>query len=209
MVTVKEQKRLDKALAASLLVLAAIVTATNDGGFMYTSAEIHNPLIDAGLVEVNTALVNETGEMATRATVKAITAAQEADSTGEKLEEVAKPDPVAKPSFTLETGVAIPVIAKGGAIRKSAYPFEHMDAGHSFFVAATADKPEPAKMLASTVSGATRKFAVEKKHPETGETLMRINRKKNSVPVLENTKEFTIRAVEENNVKGARIWRTK
>ena len=29
MATVKEQKKLDKALAASMLVLAAIVTATN------------------------------------------------------------------------------------------------------------------------------------------------------------------------------------
>ena len=176
---------------------------------MYTSAEIHKPLVDAGLAEVNTTLVNEQGEMATRATVKAITAAQEAAASGAKLEELAKPEPVAKPSFALETGVAVPAIAKGGAIRKSAYPFDLMEAGHSFFVAATEGKPDPARSLASTVSGATRKHAVEKKHPETGETIMRKNRKGNMVAELETTKEFTIRGVEENGVKGARIWRTK
>jgi len=208
MATVKEQKKLDKALAASMLVLAAIVTATNEGGFMYTSVEIHKPLVDAGLVEVNTTLVNETGEMATRATVKAIAAAQEAAANGTKLEEIAAPAPVEKPTFTLETGVAVPAVAKGGAIRKSAYPFEQMEAGQSFFIAATADRPDPAKSLASTVSGATRKFATEKKD-ETGATIMRTNRKGNSVATLEITKEFTIRGVEENGVKGARIWRLK
>ena len=213
-----KEKKIAKELATSMLALAGIVTATNEGGFAYTSAEIHKPLVEAGLVEVNSSLVNEAGEMATRATEKAISAGIQGEATGEALEEIAAPAPPVRPTFALESGVAIPHIAKGGAIRKSAYPFDAMgeptkgEDGSlsyvSFFVPATEGKPDPAKSLASTVSGATRKYSTPKLD-ENGAQIMRVNRKKHSVPVQVASREFTIRAVEENGVKGARIFRVK
>jgi hypothetical protein len=70
-----------------------------------------------------------------------------------------------------------------------------MEVGQSFFV----DKS--AKNLASTVSSANARFAEE----IAGET--RVDRKGNTVPKTKQTRSFIVRSVEENGVKGSRIWR--
>lgn len=117
----------------------------------------------------------------------------------------ATPVPVKTPktplTFVLETGYVPPAINRSG-LRASIYPFGTMEVGQSFFVPATTDSPDPAKSLASTVSAATRRYA------EIVPGEFKPGRKAgNQVPVRKNTKEFTIRAVTENNIKGARIYR--
>lgn len=105
-------------------------------------------------------------------------------------------------TFTLETGFTPPTPNRTG-LRTSIYPFATMEVGQSFFIPATADAPDPAKSLASTVSAATRRYST------VVEGQNKPGRKPGTIiPVRQNTREFTIRSVEENGNKGARIYRT-
>ncbi|OHD25438.1 MAG: hypothetical protein A2Y38_12820 [Spirochaetes bacterium GWB1_59_5] len=181
--------------------LEEIVSATQAGNFVYTSVSIHAPLIEAGLVEVNPSIVNEAGELATRATEKGIQTVSKNDN-----QEIAAVAGVAatagKNGFVLEANVPVPTIKRGGR-GGEVYPFDEMAPGQSFFVAADEDKPNPAKSLASTVSSATARYSVP---AEDGST--KTNKKGETVPVMVEVRKFVVRSVEENGVKGARVWRT-
>jgi hypothetical protein len=50
----------------------SVVKATEAGSFCYTSPDVHAPLAAQGLVEINPALVDEAGNVATRATESGI-----------------------------------------------------------------------------------------------------------------------------------------
>jgi len=43
-------------------------------------------------------------------------------------------------------------------VKASLYPFAQMKIGQSFFIPATAERPNPAKALASTASSASKRF---------------------------------------------------
>ena len=104
--------------------------------------------------------------------------------------------------FKIEDGIPVPTISgrgRGGNV----YPFDQLEVGQSFFVANSEDKPNAAKSLASTVSSATARYAVAS---EDGAT--KTNKKGETVPVMVKTRKFVVRRVEENGVKGARVWRT-
>ena len=180
-----------KQIAAALAQLAAIVAAGENGCMQPES--VYGPLHAEGLVEVNTAGAVD-GNAPTRATPAGIAKAAEGQAPAAA--------PAAKPQFQLDSGIALPAIVGRGRTATT-YPFDEMTVGQSFFVAATADKPTPAKSLASTVSSATARYAVE----VPGETV--VNRKGKTVPKMNEQRKFVVRAVEENGVKGARIWRTK
>lgn len=202
---------------AAVVTLAMIVAAGADG--MFTSAAVHGPLVEQGLVEINPTITNEAGEVATRATQKGI----ESMNTNTNA-----PTPGAaavKSAFKLDDAIELPTIKRGGR-GGNVYPFDEMSKGQSFFVAATADKPDPAKSLASTVSSATARYAVEVEG-ETEEVEVktyqlddagkRVKRDGSFVvlstatetrPKMALTRQFVVRSVEENGVKGARVWRT-
>ena len=104
--------------------------------------------------------------------------------------------------FQIENDVPVPAISgrgRGGNV----YPFDQLEVGQSFFVANSESKPNAAKSLASTVSSATARYAVP---AEDGST--KTNKKSEVVPVLVETRKFVVRSVEEDGVKGARVWRT-
>ena len=194
----------------------AVVKATQAGSFCYTSADVHAPLIEKGFVEINPAMVDEAGNIATRATEAGIVAlrpvAEEsepaqtqtpavvAETPKEKTVSEAKTPAFvkARPVFKIEDDVAIPDSRQGGRAGES-YPFGQLNVGQSFFVPADEKRPNPVKDFASTVSSATARYAVP--HPE-GAT--RVNRKGVTVPVMVETRKFIIRAVD----GGARVWRT-
>lgn len=95
------------------------------------------------------------------------------------------PSPSPRPSnIKFDSGIPIPAARRGG--RGSAvYGFETMNVGESFFIAATADNPNPAKRIASTVSSATKRL---------------------------EPKKFLVRSVDETangGGKGARVWRSE
>lgn len=171
--------------------LAAVIAATNAGSFVYTSAEAHASALADGLVEVNPSMTNEAGELATRATAKGI------ESMNAPQTPAAAKAATPKPSFAIEDGIELaPVVGRGRG--GETYPFDQLNVGQSFFVPNSAEKPNVAKSLASTVSSATRRYAEE----IPGET--RVDRKGNTVPALKETRKFVVRAVE----GGARVWRT-
>lgn len=171
--------------------LAAVIKATEAGSFVYTSAEAHASALAEGLVEVNPSMTNEAGELATRATAKGI------ESMNASQTPAAASAPASKPQFAIEDGIALaPVTGRGRG--GETYPFDQLQPGQSFFVPNSAEKPNVAKSLASTVSSATRRYAEE----IPGET--RTDRKGNVVPALKETRKFVVRAVE----GGARVWRT-
>ena len=210
--------------------LREIVAATQEGSFAYTSEDVHEKLIEHGFVEINPEIKDETGDIATRATQAGIDYASEVLNMGglplESKDELAsqvgligeRADALAKEvveyiaktkaSIVIEKGVPLP--SKGHAFvqRRQAFPFDELEVEDSFFIKATESKPEPWKSYASTVSNATRSFAVP---DPSGE--MVVSRKGQKVPKLVQTRKFVIRAVEETDaetgevVVGARVWR--
>lgn len=187
--------------------LAAIVAAGANG--IYTSPEVHLPFVEAGLVEINPAMTNENGEVATRATQKGIesldSAAMVADNATSETQTAATGETQkVKTMLKIEANIPVPTISgRGRGHGGNVYPFDQLEAGQSFFVANDESKPNAAKSLASTVSSATARYAVP---AEDGST--KTNKKGEVVPVMVETRKFIVRSVEENGVKGARVWRT-
>lgn len=192
---------------ATVVGLAEIVAAGANG--LFTPAAVHGPLVEAGLVEINPAMVNEAGEIATRATQAgiesldsgAIVADNATSEANSAIAETGKTEKV-KSMFKIEDSIPVPTISgrgRGGNV----YPFDQLEVGQSFFVANSEDKPNAAKSLASTVSSATARYAVPS---EDGAT--KTNKAGEVVPVMVETRKFVVRSVEENGVKGARVWRT-
>jgi hypothetical protein len=211
--TRKASRKTSSAVAVAQVgevTLENIVSATLDAtkGFLYTSAAVHTPLAEAGLVEVNPTMANDAGELATRATQKGIDSVSKngENQTSETNGETAKTEKV-KTMFQLEDNVALPSISGRGRTGRgrtgTTYPFEAMAVGQSFFVANSEDKPNAAKSLASTVSSANARYAVPSADGAT-----KTNKRGKTVPVMVETRKFVVRSVEENGVKGARVWRT-
>lgn len=209
------KKSAGKKTAATVAVIGLdeIVAAGTNG--IYVPESVFAPLIEAGLVEINTAMTNEAGEVATRATQKGIDSLQpNGDNTSEASEaseasansetaatETGKTQKV-KTMFKIENNIPVPAISGRGS-GGNVYPFEVMAVGQSFFVPNSESKPNAAKSLASTVSSATARYAVP---AEDGST--KTNKKGEVVPVMVETRKFVVRSVEEDGVKGARVWRT-
>lgn len=200
------RRAIDPVITATI-GLAEIVAAGANG--IYTSPEVHLPLVEAGLVEINPTMTNEAGEIATRATQKgiesldsgAIVADNATSEANSAIAETGKTEKV-KSMFKIEDSIPVPTISgrgRGGNV----YPFDQLEVGQSFFVANSEDKPNAAKSLASTVSSATARYAVPS---EDGAT--KTNKAGEVVPVMVETRKFVVRSVEEDGVKGARVWRT-
>lgn len=176
-------------------VLKTIVDATNSptGYILVDPADSTIlELVKSGKVELNATVTDGSGKVAARSTAAAVAPAQ-----------------IVKASFDLQT-VGLPAPAKRGGHREEIYPFSTMEVGQSFHIAATDAKPNPAESFASTVTGATRRFAVA-----TGG--VKKNRKGVEVPETKNTRKFVIRAVTAGQkydngfvetAAGARIYRT-
>ena len=205
------------------VTLEQIVAATLDAakGFIYTAPAVHTPLVEAGLVEVNPTIVNEAGELATRATEKGV----QQVNTSVQTETAAVSAVASKNGFVLESNIPVPAISGRGRT-STTYPFDAMEVGHSFFVANGGDKENAAKSLASTVSSATARYAVgtgefktvkvkDYKTDEKGEKVKGADGKfivvgehEEQREVMKETRKFIVRSVEENGIKGARVWRT-
>ena len=160
--------------------LKTIAGVGDDG--CYTPASVHTVLLEFGYVEINSGIVNEGGEVATRIS-----------KAGKKyLKDLAKAEKAAEPQIeiTIEAGIEIPeVTGRGNSNRKSAYPLDKLLPGQSFFIPATEKRPEPSKSLSTAASLYRRKL-----REANGE---------NGLP------EFTVRIATHNGVDGARVWRTK
>ncbi len=199
MATKKSAAKKTATAVVAVIGLAEIVAAGANG--IYTAPAVHGPLVEAGLVEINPAMTNENGEIATRATHKGIesldSAATVADNATSETQTAATGETQkVKTMFKIENSIPVPVISGRGRTGAT-YPFEQLEVGQSFFV-------EGEKAIApSTISAATARYAVP---AEDGST--KTNKAGESVPVMVKTRKFLGRKVEENGVKGVRVWRT-
>lgn len=207
-------------------VLRNVADGTNKNELVYTHPSVHAAMVTQGLVEVNPGMVNDKGELATRPTPAGMAKLSEVQQTNAQTTETnpSTGPQGAKPSFTVAANVPVPTVKRGGR-SGTLYPFDSLEVGQSFFVAATNDKPNPAKSLASTVSSATMRYANEKGTREVQEKDAEGNKvfadaekkvpKMITVPAYETTREFVARSVEDGapwgqaGVKGAGVWRTK
>jgi hypothetical protein len=184
--------KLNKKLAAAL---AVIVAAGSNGDFVALADG--QALANLNFAELNPNGPNDQGQIQARATQAGIEAHGEAPAAA----------PV-KTSFALVADIPLPTSSGRGGRGGETYPFDQLAVGQSFFVPNTEAKPKAAKSMASTVSSATARYAVE----VPGET--RVDRKGNTVPKTEETRKFVVRAVEDGapwghaGVAGAGIWRT-
>lgn len=181
--------------------LAYVVEQHDGGAFAFDSEENYKTLVDNGYIEVNVAMATDAGDVPARPTDKGIKFIKD-----NGMSEVATA-PVTEPSFAVESGIAIPEAKRGGGggrkgPRGSKYPFATMENGQSFFVPATEEMPNPAKTLASTASTAKKAFGTQ-----NGTRTITRKGETREVPAYIYSRGFVVRAVEENGVKGARVWR--
>ncbi|UUV44573.1 hypothetical protein RCMOTHERGOOSE_63 [Rhodobacter phage RcMotherGoose] len=166
MVAAPDNKELSKmakrpniaAVALNMVALAAIVNA-GEAGTYGPLADVQ-PLANAGLVEINAEMTDATGNVAVRATAAGVA----------KMAEGSTAPTVTTAASAFEIGDVPDDILSAASEKRRAgrsggekYPFDALEVGKGFFVPATEKMPEPAKSLASTVSSATARYAVEEK----------------------------------------------
>lgn len=132
MATTSRNRSRSSATAAEFTLEKVIEATKQNGGegFLYTPASFHDALVKSGDVITNPGMVDENGNVATRATAKHLTDKQESNTVS---------DTQANPKFEIETGVAIPArkprsVSHLNAGRTAVYPFASLQIGESFFV---------------------------------------------------------------------------
>lgn len=191
-------------------VLAALMAIQTSGR---VTSEVGKPLLEQGLIEVNTADIVD-GMAAARLTQKAIDSLPKAKAAPSASQ--------AASSFEIITNAVPPESRKGKGREAgpSKYPFDSLQLNQSFFVANTEDMPNAVKTLQSALSNAMNKHRVavmENGQPKT-EMVTRTKRGADhkamvdaegkkvketvSVPVYNYPVKFIIRAVKAQQACG-------
>lgn len=190
----------------------AAVTAGNPGYAFVTQAEGEG-LLAHGLITINGDITDGNGGVA------AITSAE-----GNKLaqEHIDSDKAAETAAWKFEIDDNVPLVNKrgggGGGKRERIYNFDALNIGQSFHLPATAEMPKPNRSIASAVSNATAEYAVEVKDSNGAVVMEAFERKSKAGEVLErgvrpklqNTRVFTVRAVDASDPRGpgARVYRT-
>ena len=153
------------ALTSANLAALAYIVAAGEGGTFAPLAEVR-PLADhkPALVEINEGATDDNGNVAVRATAEGISHSATNSTTASV--------PAAKSSFEV-MDVPADIMQAANERRRASrgagekYPFDSLEVGKGFFIAATEKMPEPAKSLASTVSSAQARYAEETDELET------------------------------------------
>lgn len=135
-------------------LLAAILAGT-----VTRITEAQAASLDASHFEVNTADVVD-GAALVRLTDAGIAAAQEATDPADGSAPAA-----ASGGIEIDDDVAMPE-GKRRSPRETLYPFDKLEVGQSFHVAKSAENPDPATRLSSSVSGAHIRFSPELKNED-------------------------------------------
>lgn len=101
------------------------------------------------------------------------------------------------------SGGFVPSRKRGGGRKGETYPFESLEVGGFFFVAATEDKPEPAKSLASTINSANKRYS-ELVLGEDGKPEMEEYKHKGEVKTREKMKP--LRTFAAQSVEGGKTY---
>ena len=202
-----------KTVTLNLAALSAIVIGMNsEQGFVYASKADYEPLVAAGLVEVNAEFKNEAGDLAARATEAGVAKYNELTANTEHTPEVYTEDdttdqvadvPKSKPLFTIVDNVPVPEVRSRGGNKPSLYPFDALTIGQSFFVAG-----KTAKQIASTVTGANERYS----HVDPSGATRPKRGGEGTVPVRIQDRKFIYKNVDgagwgKTGVSGVAIWR--
>lgn len=164
----------------------------------YVPASVYAPMVAAGLVEVNSEVADANGAHLVRV-IAAGTASQAPAS--------APAATVAKPAIM--SGFVAPERKRGRTAGDRKYDFDALNVGDFFFVEATAERPEPHKSLASSVTSATARYRVPNGQTVTKQVIVKNSdgqpvlgadgqplREAQSVPGYDETRKFKIVPVE-------------
>lgn len=186
-----------EALPMGQAFLIALATATLAKTHLMTTAD-QRASVDASLLMTNPAIVGPNGELATIASPAGMAAAGVSD----------------KPKLTVLSNLVLPEPKRGnfggGNKRESAYDFDSLEVNQGWFIVASDAQPNPAKSLASTVSGASKRWSKElattherrqKVVNEAGEDVLDANGKPTfavvQIPDREYERKFEIRKIED------------
>lgn len=200
-------------LGASVLALLNTIVGFGEAGGYAAKGDDMTALVTGALVQTGPDGDNNT--IAVRALPAGIEAAKEAAAGSAPA--AAKVKRAAPVLSGIVTGIAIPETKKGGNKGKSIYDFENMPVGGAFFIAATAETPEPWKSLASTATSATRRY--DETVTENGQPVMetvKIKGKEVTREKKRHTRVFTMREIKDGapfgeqfkGVAGAGVFRT-
>lgn len=227
------------ALAGSALALLTTLSQAGENGMYAANGADLLQLSTLGYAEVNPSQVAEDGSGNVAARISATGtaylaslnsgngAAFQPPATGSASGATAAVAPAS--SFAILKNVTLPGVIRGRSVGAAKYPFETLEVGDAFFVAATAERPDPADGLGSTVSSATRRYAVPgtpptkevtrvKRGPDRKAVIGPNGEKVKETVTVENlipTRVFEMRAIADGTayghpgVKGALIGRTK
>ena len=145
-----------QAVTLTGVALLAAIAASETGYLMLTQAEGQD-IVNEGFAVVDTSIVD--GETAAVRLTEAGTAKLAEGKEAGTNPEVAAPA-ATKASYDIEDNVPMPTGTQRRG-REGGYPFDKLEIGQSFHVAKTAENPDPASRLASSVSGARVKFSEE------------------------------------------------
>ncbi len=188
-----------KAVSVNVAVLTAIANAGDNGRVSKADGE---PLVAAGLIQVDTTNLDAQGNALARAT----------DAGNQYLNNLNSGEEKGKPMFGIMKGIPIPESQRGnkkGAGAPAKYPFETMEVGDTFFVGNSQVKNgDASKSLASTVSQQNMQYRTETGETETKERTKRGEKNKAvldaegnkvketvTVPVYKQTRKYVSRAV--------------
>lgn len=217
-------------------VLASIYAAQATAGHaMLTEAE-GREAVEAGLAELVEGVIDgdRAGVRLTQAgmeRVMAEAANQGAQTGNDTASGTSGAETVTAPAggFVIEDYVPTAQARRGGR-GNTIYPFDSLNVNQSFHVPATAENPNPAKSLASTVSSATARYAEVipgefetvtlpvyatgpdgKKTKDANGNWIKTGEKTETRPKVKKTRIFSVVAVgdEDPKGKGARVLRTQ
>lgn len=203
------------ATGVALLAMIAASTEPAVGVLMLTQAEAGD-VVNKGLAVVDTAKVD--GD----------TAAVSLTDAGRAALAAGEPAATTASAFTIDDGVTMPTdVARRG--RSGGYPFDKLEVGQSFHVAKSAENPDPASRLASSVSGARVRFSEKTGETETvtvktykrgpdgkgyakdaDDKRIVESERQETRDKLKVTRDFTVKSVgtDDPRGEGARVWRT-
>lgn len=180
MASPRNRKPAEPAQVEQGVTLDQVKEATRNGGFVYTDAAFHGPLVEQGLVEINNEMT-EGDKIATRATFK--DESQVTEQTNQTAASEVKVKPVFQIVDELPAPVKKPRVGSSNAGRDETYPFSQLEVGKGFFVPG-----KEAKAMASTVASANARYS----EVIEGETRVqtRGKNKGQSVPAVRQLRKF-------------------
>lgn len=188
---------------ASISLLGTIATAMAAEPFYAMASEKEaKELIDGKLAEFNPE-IRDGDKIAIRLTDEGLNMAKANDSNNTDNTGTDTGASAAASSFAIIDNAKLPSAARGGR-NGPVYPFDDLNVGQSFFVPATADKPEPAKSIASTATSAAKRFAEPVKNPD-GSPVMEeytVRGETKTREKLNYTRRFAVKSVEKGKTYG-------